>query len=72
MEGRFLRGVLVGGIVGATLVSQWDTLMKKCPFLEELKGNILFDRDGKPYRNTTGQSRPTSRTRLMARRHRVG
>lgn len=69
MEGRFLRGVLVGGIVGATLATQWDTLMKKCPFLGEIKGSILFDQEGEPYRHKSAKT-PKSKTRLMARRYR--
>lgn len=69
MEGRFLQGVLVGGILGAALISRWDVLSDKYPFLKELQADALWDKR----RCAKGQkgSGAHTRTRLMARRHRV-
>lgn len=72
MEGRFLRGVIVGGIAAAALVTKWDALVKQCPFLAEIKGHMLFDEAGQPTRHASKHGAPEqARTRLMARRHRV-
>lgn len=68
MEGRFLKGVLVGGILGAALVSRWDELSGKYPILQEMRSGAFWDK-----RRCHGakSQKGGARTRLMARRHRV-
>ena len=69
MQGRFLRGVLIGGILGAALTTQWDAIKKKCPFLDEIKEDWLFDQTGRTRRGKAAA--PREKTRLMARRHKI-
>lgn len=57
MEGKFLSGALLGGVIGAAIVANWDSITKNCSCLSELK------------KQTSGNARP--KTRLMARRYRV-
>lgn len=71
MRGKFLKGIVLGSIAGAAIASKWDMIVQKCPFIEEIKGNLLFDEDGQPTRSRAYSSAPKTRTRLMARRHRI-
>lgn len=72
MRGKFLKGIVLGGVVGAAIASKWDMIVQKCPFIEEVKGNLLFDEDGQPTTRSQAHSgSQRTRTRLMARRHRI-
>lgn len=68
MKGKFLKGVLIGGAVGAAIASKWDVLAGKCAMLEEIKEKVMDDMHVRTSHKAHGM-RP--RTRLMARRHRV-
>lgn len=70
MEGRFLRGVVVGGILSAALAMQWDTIRKRCRCLEGIKKTFLSAPAEKQHCGK-GAKAPKARTRLMARRHRM-
>ena len=70
MEGRFLKGVLVGGILGAALVSRWDELSDKYPVLKEMQAGAFWDKT-RCHGAKAAKRSAHGRTRLMARRHRV-
>lgn len=70
MEGRFLKGVLVGGILGAAIVSRWDELSGKYPILKEMQSGAFWDKHRCHGAKAAGHG-AHARTRLMARRHRV-
>lgn len=72
MEGKFFKGVLIGGAIGAAIASKWDVISKNCSILDELKESMPFDRPGQSGQFDHGaRAKSKHCTRLMARRHRV-
>lgn len=48
MDGKFLKGVVVGSVIGMAIIKHWDEIKRNCPVLNELKGSALFDENGQP------------------------
>ena len=48
MDGKFLKGVFVGSLIGMVMIKHWDEIKRRCSVLHELKGSALFDEDGQP------------------------